>query len=206
MLGLSWSSVFLSHPLTLSLSPTAWACSCLCVCVCIKTKVCFRVLPTFIYPHKIILVMKCFVPTGWWWVGHTVPHSLCGTVPLEKVQRFPTIIKLSPNLIVKVCPVYGGQKQVVTFGSIFGSIFLIRWRRNVEFLSLPRLVKHKYSQAFIRHRENLLYKIFILTANLCRTHLSRCVSSLVSTELLGGVTHIALVSAVFGAGVAIVTM
>ncbi len=40
-------------------------------------------------------------------------------------------IKLSPNLIVEVCPVYGGQKQV----GAFGCIVLIQIQ-NVEFHSL----------------------------------------------------------------------
>ncbi len=43
---------------------------------------------------------------------HPIPHPLRNCIPLENVPDFIAKIKFSPNLIVEVCPVYGGQKQV----------------------------------------------------------------------------------------------
>ncbi len=69
------------------------------------------------------MVMMRFVPTGCnAHVGHPrchpIPHPLRNSIPLENVPDFIAKIKFSPNLIVEVCPVYGGQKQVGAFGCI----------------------------------------------------------------------------------------
>ncbi len=74
-------------------------------------------------------------------------------------------------------------------------------RKNLkrEFHSLQCLVKHKSTHTIIRHWEILFHKIFIFTDNLLR----RNASLSISTELLGGVTDITLLS---GAVKATVTM
>ncbi len=69
------------------------------------------------------MVMMRFVPTGCnAHVGrprcHPIPHPLRNSIPLENVPDFIAKIKFSQNLIVEVCPVYGGQKQVGAFGCI----------------------------------------------------------------------------------------
>ncbi len=82
------------------------------------------------------MVMMRFVPTGCnAHVGrprcHPIPHPLHNSIPLENVPDFIAKIKFSPNLIVEVCPVYGGSKQV----GAFGCIVLVRIQ-NIEFHGL----------------------------------------------------------------------
>ncbi len=113
------------------------------------------------------MVMMRFVPTGCnAHVGrprcHPIPHPLRNSIPLENVPDFIAKIKFSPNLIVEVCPVYGGQKQV----GAFGCIVLVRIQ-NVEFHGLQWRVKQKSTYTIIRHWEILFHKIF--TDNLRHT-------------------------------------
>ncbi len=102
---------------------------------CFETKS-FFIPPDVYLHHEIIFFMMRFVPTGCnAHVGHPrchpIPHPLRNSIPLENVPDFIAKIKFSPNLIVEICPVYGGQKQV----GAFGCIVLVRIQ-NVEFHGL----------------------------------------------------------------------
>ncbi len=108
--------------------------------------------------------------------------------------------KVSPNLIVEVCPVYGGQKQV----GAFGCIFIVRFQ-NVEFHNLQLFVRHNLPT----RSQDTVKSCFTISSSSMRTFLrlfpwfflgAKVSSSLISIELIGGVTHIILlhVSGLFG--------